>query len=112
YRWREWAGEQEVKQWVKELIETEDGLLCFLEGFLGRIRSQGFGDYVAKQRWAIRLKEVETFADLGDLTKNVENVSAQSLPERQQDAVKAFKRAIERRRQGKSEDRLEPWEED
>jgi len=34
YRWREWAGESEVRQWVSRVINTDEGLLRLLEGFL------------------------------------------------------------------------------
>jgi len=39
YRWQEWAGEEPVKEFIRDMISTREGLLAFLRAFVSRVLS-------------------------------------------------------------------------
>ncbi len=53
YRWREWAGEGEVKQWIERLVESDDGLWKFVDTCLSKVMSQSIEDRVVRIRYRI-----------------------------------------------------------
>ncbi|MBI2311415.1 MAG: hypothetical protein HYU77_02810 [Betaproteobacteria bacterium] len=110
YRWRDWVSIDEPKVWVQDLIRSDEGLLAILSGFLQRSTSQGFGDYAAKTHWRIRLDSLEPFVEIEHLEQRVIALQALDLPEKQNEAVKQFRKAIRRREQGKPENPF--WRDD
>ncbi len=104
FRWREWTGEQEPKQWVNNLVATPDGLLDLLVGFTQRSASQTMGSYASRIHWRISLKDLELFVSVEELQQRVEQIAIDGLHERQQLAVQALKKALKRRAQGKPDD--------
>lgn len=110
YRWREWGTPEKPKQWAQKLIESTDGVIAFLTACLSRSTSQGIGDYVSEEHWRINLKTVEEFVSVDALEKIVARVSLDAQPEKAQKAIKAFQRAIKRRREGKPDD--DHWDHD
>lgn len=108
YRWRDWTNPEEVRTWVGNQIASQVGAISFLRAFLRSGTAQGAGDKVARIHYYIKLSETENFADSEQLEKNVAGVSLVSLPERDRRAVEEFRRALERKRAGKTE-RDFPW---
>lgn len=104
YRWREWANPDEGKAWIRELIRTETGALQLLVGFANKGGQQGMGSSYQKQVTYIRLKEIEQFADIKELTARVNKVAKRGLAEREKLAVAAYEHALERRRKKKPDD--------
>jgi predicted KAP-like P-loop ATPase len=105
YRWREWAGEQEPREWAAK-IATDGGALALIRAFTQDIRSHGMGDRVATVRSQTSLKDLEIFVDLAVLDEQVARLDASQLQGRDAVAVAAFKRAMARRKAGKGEDLL------
>jgi predicted KAP-like P-loop ATPase len=103
YRWREWASLEEPRKWVEGLIESKEGLLCFLTAFLQRSTSQGMEDYVLRIHWRINLKSVEDFVSAEVLARKIEQLPLEDLIDEQQKAVRAFQKALKRRQEGKSD---------
>jgi predicted KAP-like P-loop ATPase len=104
YRWREWENAEVGKAWISELIKSEAGTLQLLVGFANKGSRQSVGSYYQKQVTYIRLKELEQFADLKELTARVNKIAKRGLAEREKLAVKAFEDALERRRRKKPDD--------
>jgi len=48
YRWREWAGAEEVNQWIRRIVDTDDGLSNFIDNCLGKVVSHTITDRVAR----------------------------------------------------------------
>lgn len=48
YRWREWANEEEVKQWVQRSVATDEGLANFVNNCLGKVLSYTITDRVTR----------------------------------------------------------------
>jgi predicted KAP-like P-loop ATPase len=104
YRWHEWSGADEPRQWIKNLIESQKGALSFLIACLQRSTSYGMGDHVSQEHWRINPKYVEDFVPIESLEKKVAALSLDDLSEKERKAVRAFQKAIKRRREGKSDD--------
>lgn len=111
YRWREWATLDELRAWVADLVKGPAGLLLLLKGFLQRSTSTGIGDYVSRIHWYISLKALEDFVPAEDVEQELTKLSLDGLGEEEQRAVRAFKKAMKRRRAGKS-DEGPPWRDD
>ena len=104
YRWREWASPEEPKEWVEQLISSKDGLLCFLKGFVQEGSVSGSEDYAARVYRYISLKNIEVFVSADILEKRVQEISLDGLTEKEKEAIRAFQRALKRRKEGKADD--------
>ncbi|MFQ5903712.1 MAG: hypothetical protein ACE5JO_08480, partial [Candidatus Binatia bacterium] len=104
YRWREWALPEEPKKWVEGLVTSTDGLLCFLKGCVQEGSVSGADDYAPRIYRHMRLKSVEDFVAPEIVGGKVKQISLDGLTEDEKEAVRAFQRALKRRREGKSDD--------
>ena len=101
YRWREWGGGEGARAFCENLANNLDSAVRLVKSFLARSTSTGFGDYVGKENWYIRLKDVENFIPFETLEAALQNVSVESLKDKDRLAVEEFRKAVERRRRGK-----------
>ena len=88
YRWKDWEGDQPVKNYIEKLLQTRNGLLLFLKGFVVRVLSTG-GDYNK-----IDKKSLADFTDLKNLEKLVVEIKEEeikALGEKEQEAIALFK---------------------
>jgi hypothetical protein len=101
--WAEWAGPDEPKAWVGNLTQTSGGVFAFLEAMNGKLVVSGSSDLSPREYWYIQLKPVERFIDPETLAGRLAKLkpAPQALNESQLRAVRAFERAITRRRSGK-----------
>ena len=104
YRWREWGSPEEPKKWVEKLISSKDGLLCFLQGFVQEGSASGADDYVARVYRYMRLKSVEDFVAPEIVEQGIKQINLDGLTEEEKEAVRAFQRALKRRKEGKPDD--------
>jgi len=104
YRWRDWAVPDEPRAWVADQIKSRDGLLSMLKGFTQRSTSTGVGDYVSRVRWYVPLKSLEDFVKAENVELGLTKLCLDGLREEEERAVQEFKKAMKRRRAGKSED--------
>ncbi len=104
YCWDKWASHEKPRQWVEKLIDSKEGVLSFLTACLHRSTSHGMGDYVSQEHWRINLTNIEDFVPVGTLERKVAEISPDGLSDKEKRAVKAFQKAIKRRRDGKSDD--------
>jgi len=110
YCWREWGTPEKPKQWAQNLMKSTEGAIAFLTACLSRSTSQGIGDYVSEEHWRINLETVEQFVSVDALEKIVAGMSLDAHSEKAQQALKAFQRAIKRRREGKPDN--DHWDHD
>lgn len=77
YNWKEWGKEDEVKEWAKKVIETDDGLLNFLNAFKSeqRWRNMGMmgggGDLVMRKTLRVNPKDIDNFIDTDSIIERV-----------------------------------------
>ncbi len=109
YQWLKWGKEDQVKAWVKALVQTSSGALSFLASILNKGTSQSLGDHVGKVHWTIRLRNIQDFVSIDEIKRNIDGLDVEKLNEKEKLAVKAFHRALRRREQGISD---EDWRHD
>lgn len=109
YRWREWSSPNKPREWVKNLVESHDGVLSFLTACLHRSSSQGMGDYISQEHWRINIETVEDFISFDTLEEKAAGISCNSLNDKQKKAFEAFQKASKRRQADKSDD---AWQDD
>jgi len=96
YSWRRWCpdGEEAVSQFVTSLVESEHGLIQFIQSFLGKTYSQTMGVYVSRVNWRIDLKSIDAFLSVEKLTPRlrsiVESSKFKGLPEDAQRALQTY----------------------
>ena len=98
YRWREWAGEEQPREWVRSLLETPDGVVQFLLAVTTPYSVNG------KRRWEVKLKYVEDFADVQRIEEVITDGIPRELEEDEKRAIGEFQKALGRRRAGKADD--------
>jgi predicted KAP-like P-loop ATPase len=99
YRWLQWSGNGESKEWVKGLIATNDGLLLFLAPFVREVHITGLGDYVPRvQPQLTALGDVEPFITRDELAKRIGSISVEGRSETDLRTVKAVRQALEGQR--------------
>ena len=104
FRWREWGSPDEPTKLVEKLVSSKDGLVCFLKGFVQEGSVSGHEDSVARVYRYMSLKSVEDFVSLEFLEEKVKQISLEGLTEEEKGAVRAFQKALKRRKEGKSDD--------
>ena len=104
FRWRESGSPEEPKKWVEKLVSSKDGLLCFLKGFVQEGSVSGAEDYAARVYRYMRLKSVEDFVSPEIVEQGIKQINLDGLPEEEKEAVRAFERAVKRRKEGKGDD--------
>ena len=102
--WRTWGKSEDVTSYVEVLSKTAVGTLQLLRSLVLRSLRHGMGDYVGTERYYMRRKDIETLISMDVLDAKVSELSADSLSDEDQRAVKAFQKAMERRESGKSDD--------
>jgi predicted KAP-like P-loop ATPase len=105
FRWAEWTTDDEVRAWAGRLVLTDDGLLTLLKHFT-QASSSTTGGAAVRVTWFIRLSNLERFVDLPLLIERARSVKPPKDDTEGQRAVNAFQEALDRRAQGKSEDRV------
>lgn len=75
YRWREWGSIEEACAFVDLLLESDDGVLTFLQGMMApKTTSVGEYGYAARQGWHIPAEAVSEFVSLEILNESVQRV--------------------------------------
>ena len=92
YRWGEWGLIEDTQEFVRRLIESDDGVLAFLQGMMAR-RSVTVGEYATSWGWYIPLDDLREFVDPDDLTVPVQRIQSErsdDLSDLQRAAINAF----------------------
>jgi len=101
--WMRWTDGEEVRTWVRKLIATPGGAVTYLLRLLGR--STVSDDRGNRIEYSVTLKNLELFADLETLKVHVTSLDKTKLTEEEQRAVQAFEDALQRRTEGKPDNR-------
>lgn len=104
YCWDKWDSNEKPRQWVQRLVESNEGALSFLTACLSRSISYGIGDYVSREHWRINLTNIEDFVPVDTLKEKLAGLVLENLNDKQKQAVQAFRKAVKRRQEGKSDD--------
>lgn len=101
YRWSDWGSADEAKRWASNVAISPDGALTILRSLVERGTSQSIKDRVGRITWHVSLDNLERFVQLDQFREQIDKLSQSTLNESDRNAVRAFERALKRRREGK-----------
>lgn len=91
YRWAAWTSDQEPRDWIRTLIETDEGLLVYLKALVQKSASHNVGSHAISINHYIPLEGITRFSDICDLARRVGNLSAGPMSSLEdQNAIDAF----------------------
>jgi predicted KAP-like P-loop ATPase len=94
YAWRDWGNEEDCKQFVKQMTNTDKGLVAFLMATLDKAIDEAMTKYEKNPVWEQYLKDINNFVPshaLSDHAKIVfEDPYFEKLREREQLALMIF----------------------
>ncbi len=99
--WQAWASLDEVRNWVRSLVDTPGGLLSFLVVCLREIKSYGLSCYRARSYWDIDLDAIDKLVPLELIERKLAELTGETLEGKARQAVDAFHEALKRKREGK-----------
>lgn len=88
YRWKEWEGEDKVKDYIKKLISTRTGLLTFLKGFVGKVFSTN-GNYNMLSKKGI--DPLYPITEVEILVNKITDDEIATMDEKDREAIDLFK---------------------
>lgn len=102
--WQQWGKPDDVAKYIEVLTDTPNGTLQLLKSFVSRSVRQSVNEYVGRERLYMRGKEIETLIPMDTLDDLVRDLPSDDLSDEDRRAINAFKKAVERRKLGKSDD--------
>ncbi len=98
-RWRDWGAPEESSHWVQSRMESDDGLLSLLTGFVSVISRDSPDDgRLSVPHPQFQLDTLERFVPADAFRDRVGSLTSKSLSEDQQKALSVFQEALEARR--------------
>jgi predicted KAP-like P-loop ATPase len=91
HRWDDWEGEKPVREWVKQAIKSDEGLVKFLTNFLSKEYRQTITDQVPKIDWRFNLESLNLFLNSSEIINRcryILNLSPNWLEEKSKIALK------------------------
>lgn len=117
--WKVWDDGDALKQFVSQIVSSTEGSLLFLRGFLSQIQSSGMGSGITKTRWELYGKSIEPFTDFETLEKALKPLLVETVPAELSTLAAAFalelgafRRALRRKAEGKSDEDIRFGSED
>ena len=104
YRWKRWGDEAKVIDWLKVQTQSVEGCVSLLKKFVSKSSSQAMGDYVAKINTYIKLENIESFLSIAPIQEKVCELDETSLDSEAQEALRAFRVALDNREKGITDD--------
>ena len=98
--WEWWGEKGEAKNYITELLETDEGILALLKGFVEEevempVREVSEGKIPKLDQFSrfnrIHKKKIGTLADLADLDKRVDKIDINELSEEDLEAIELYK---------------------
>jgi hypothetical protein len=108
YRWKDWATADGPDIWLPRLVNGRKRTLDFLTSVAQLSNTYSTGDHVSRQHTFIRLSDVEQFISCDVLARHIDadTIDLASVDASQLKALEAFRDALKRRAEGKSDDSL------
>jgi len=63
YRWKDWAGPDEARDWVDQITKEPEGALNFLKASVRKVRTAGGDDHFLRISWRLGLSSIRDFID-------------------------------------------------
>jgi hypothetical protein len=102
--WRKWGKNDDVASYIEALTKTPECTLQLLRSLVVRSLRQQIGDYAGTERYYMRRIDIEALMPMDTLDARVGALPVENLSDEDRRAVKAFRKAMERRNSGISDD--------
>ncbi len=107
-RWNDWAGPEEARHWMADVVKNTDRLFRVLDKFLTQVKSQSMGDSVGRKRPTLGLKLLAEFADMESVAKALSGLQTEAaIDPRQSLILDTFAKQYAVYKEGKDPD--SPW---
>lgn len=101
YFWSEKGGMADANDWSEKATISDDGLLLFLEGFLGTVTSIGAGEVVSVAHYTLDTHHLKPYIDPDKIVGRVRELAGKKeLTPRQRRTLDAFLRGYDLRKRG------------
>jgi hypothetical protein len=100
YHWRLWGDQRKAISWVQAQTKNTEGCIKLLKAFVNKSHSHLIGSHVVKLTNYIKLENIEKFIELELIIQKVSSVNIKELGIKEREAVEAFNKAIEDRKNG------------
>lgn len=97
YRWKRWGNESIVIDWLKSQIQTVEGCITLLKRFVSKSSSHSLNSHIVKTTTYIKLENIEDFLEISPIREKVKGLDATNLDIEEQEALIAFRNALEKR---------------
>lgn len=102
YSWHNWAGEDEVKQWVQQIIADDQGLAEFIAKFPKQVFVQSWGDVTSRTHYYLDPEQLKPLLEPDEIIDRARRLAVENrLEENQRGALRQFVRGYELRQAGK-----------
>lgn len=90
--WKEWSGSNdEIREWVKEITATDEGLIRFLSHFGTTQRAQSIGDHFVRTHYRLDPLWIKEYIDPEDIIDRARELAKKEIgDEKEEDPVKQF----------------------
>ena len=105
--WEKWCSNEEVKNWVSNVITSKDGFFNFISAFIHKSFVQSYGEASVKIKYSIKRDEIEVFISLEDLLSSGKSFLEGDLTKEQAFAKRQLELAYERKMAGESDDNVD-----
>lgn len=69
--WREWGKVEEVRTWIRSVMQDGDGLVCLLTSFQRRTLTCTLGDEIVRERFQLELLSLNRYIDVDEVAVRV-----------------------------------------
>ena len=97
FGWSRLASRDEVRAWLAGQLTTAEDAAWVLSLLMNRASSNG------QTRYYIKPSFVQDYVELEEVEKSLRNVNNKQLSKKEKIAVREFRRALQRKREGKPE---------
>jgi len=104
YRYREWAGEEEVQIWVESALQSRNSFIKFLSIFVQPTHSMVQGEHSTTTTWKLRLNDLKRFVAVDRIEQYLLGIRKDDLGPEEARVCEAFFDAVERVRSGNVDD--------
>jgi len=98
FSWKEVSGDNEVKEFIADMIKNKNSLATFLAAFVSDVFFQGMGDYVSIRRRELNKKSIEALYPIEKIEGMVASITEKDLEkftEEQKEAIELFRKPKE-----------------
>ena len=92
------------RKYVSEVSNSPEGALSVLRRFVQHSTTHDIDDKVSRTQWFVSLKYLEKFVDLESFREQIESIAVSSCTDEEQQALKAFSEALDRRMRGEPDE--------